>query len=318
VRTEHRERASERAGKSGTAKTIDVLRSAYASAGSNSAAGPCALGARKRMKRVKLSGWSAIVAANSTARSAGRPRSTRSRRARDHRPLRRRARRCGVGDGDAPDVGKRREEAPHSASTIGVRVDLAQTLERGAGDAEQAVLHPHRDLRQQVQLVFGQGVVAFANRPRDRVVDRQQAEVGPAGQHGVRDGSVRGAPERRKRDPSRWAYAPRTACEYEPSIPSKAAVMSGWCRPSRRQCWGWSSDSHQAQEPPASARGSCSSVPGTVHGKGLPPKRFACGKSAVGPDENGHDRPMVPRAAGARQHASRNPACRHGRSSGVW
>jgi hypothetical protein len=47
------------------------------------------------------------------------------------------------------------------------------------------------DLSERVEFVLGEHVVPFANRPGDRVVDRQEADVGPAGENGVNDGAVR-------------------------------------------------------------------------------------------------------------------------------
>jgi hypothetical protein len=106
----------------------------------------------------------------------------------------------GIADRHAPDIGKRIEEAAALGQHDRMRLDLTDVGERGPEDADEPVLHPPRDLRERVELVLGEDVVPFADRPGDRVVDWQQADVGASGDHRVGDGPVRRAAHRRKRD----------------------------------------------------------------------------------------------------------------------
>ncbi len=105
----------------------------------------------------------------------------------------------GIADRDAFHVGQRGEKTAALGQHDRVRLDLAHALERGAGQTDEAMLEPQRDLRQRVELVFGQDVVAFADRTGDRVVDRQQADVGPAAEHGMGDRAERRAAQRFER-----------------------------------------------------------------------------------------------------------------------
>ena len=84
-------------------------------------------------------------------------------------------------------------------------------------------VQPQRDLGQRIEFVLGQHVVAFADRARDRVVDRQQADVGPAAQHGVGDRAKRGASQRLERD----AAASGVRLEHDVGIRALDAFEGG-------------------------------------------------------------------------------------------
>ena len=117
---------------------------------------------------------------------------------------------AGVRHRHAPDLDERPEKAAALGQHDGMRIDLAQSLDRRPGDAQQTVIHPPSDLGEQVQLVLREDVVAFPDRPGDRVVDRQQPEVGAPGEQGLGHAAERRAAQRRERD-----AAPRGICAQD-------------------------------------------------------------------------------------------------------
>ncbi len=191
--------------RSATANSSEVLRTRKSVAGSKSAAGPHGAGGAEEHEAGEVVG---VVGDRRRPARPGRsggpprleaivPRAAVAGRGdvagRDP----------GIEDRHPPHVGQRAQEAPALGQHDRVRVDLAQPFERRTGQAEQFVLHAHGDLGQQVQLVLGQRVVAFADRAGDGVVDRQQSQFRPARQHRVGDGPVRGTAQRRERDAAR-------------------------------------------------------------------------------------------------------------------
>jgi hypothetical protein len=209
---------------------------------------------------------------------------------------------AGVGHRHAPHVGERREKAAAFGQHDRMGIDLAQPVQRRAGDAEQPVLHPHRDLGQQVEFVFGQRVVAFANRAGDRVVDRQQSQVGLSRQHGMGDAAVRSAAERDEDDAAPLGIGPQNLGRIRAFDPLEggghgegAGRRGGGLRTGHRSPIKHKSLSHRREALAVRSLDRLRQRPGA-------PKRFGSGE-VVKPGPSSHVRPMVPRRGRSRQLA---------------
>ena len=191
-------------------------------------------------------------------------------------------------------------------------VDLAQPLDRRAGEAEEPVLHSHRDLGEQVELVFRQRVVALADRPGDRVVDRQQAEVGTSREDGVGDAPVRGAAERDEPHaaPGRVSLEDRVRIRAFDPLEGRGHRQRGGHRRGVGLLVGRGRDGHGApifkRRAPRVGEGLLQFGPsGLISAKDLPRRGAVRSgvKKAVKPSRGGHVGPILPRPGRRRQPA---------------
>ena len=171
----------------------------------------------------------------------------------------------GVGHRHPAHVPQPAQEAPALGQHDRVRVDLAQVVQGRAGHPEQLVLHPQGDAGEQVEVVLGQHVVALADRPGDRVVDREQAHVGLTRQHRLRHRAVRAAADRDERHPARRGVR----VEDRVRVRALDSLEGGGQGQDRRRGLGGGNGTgrahralREAQEPLAAARGSCVGVLG--------------------------------------------------------
>ncbi len=115
------------------------------------------------------------------------------------------ARACDLASGDAgvftrygARMRKTREKLPALGNDERMSEDFAYVFEGGTRSTEQAVIHSPDDLRNRNEIEFEKQIVAVTYGAGDRVIDRHDADVRPAGRNRNGGSSKTGRSKRRR------------------------------------------------------------------------------------------------------------------------